>query len=148
MPAHLPWQACHRPAAGDQADAYFPLRQQRFFATRKAHVAGQGKLTSVPGGAPADQGDRHDGHPRYADKDVRPRLKSRRPLRHAGQILEVGVEVAVIQEKSINGTVEDQDLDLLVSLHGRHDLSKFANELWAHDIQWRIVDRDPPIGAR
>ena len=69
-------------------------------------------------------------------------------MRHAGQLLHIGVEIAVIEEKSFNGTVEDQDLDLLVSLDGRDDLPELANELWAHDVQRRIVERDPPIGAR
>jgi len=44
-------------------------------------------------------------------------------LRHAGQILHIGVEITVVQEKSFNGTVEDYDLDLLVGFDGRDDLS-------------------------
>jgi hypothetical protein len=53
-------------------------------------------------------------------------------LRQAGQIFEIGEEITVIQEKSFNGTLEDQDLDLFVSLNGRDDPSKLA---------------DPPIGG-
>jgi hypothetical protein len=69
-------------------------------------------------------------------------------LRQAGQIFEIGEEITVIQEKSFNGTLEDQDLDLFVSLNGRDDLSKLADELRAHYVQRRIVERDPPIGGR
>jgi hypothetical protein len=63
---------------------------------------------------------------------TRTRLQSCEPLRQAGQIFEIGEEITVIQEKSFNGTLEDQDLDLFVSLNGRDDPSKLA---------------DPPIGG-
>lgn len=69
-------------------------------------------------------------------------------MRQVGQILEIGAEITVIQVKSFNGTFEDQDLDRLISRDGRYDLSKLTNELWTHDVQRRIVERDPPIGAR
>jgi hypothetical protein len=68
-------------------------------------------------------------------------------LRQAGQLLEIGVEITVIKEKSFNGTVEHDDLDFLVSLDGRDDLLKLANELRAQDVQRRIVERDPPTGG-
>src|SRR5258708_22641802 len=123
LSAHLPWQARHWPSACDQADSHFPLRQKRFLTARKTHVAGQGDLTPVPSRAPADQSDGHDGRPRKPDEYVRPRLQSRRPLRHAGQILHICVEVTVIQEVPIAGTLEHQNPDLLVSLDGPDDLS-------------------------
>jgi hypothetical protein len=69
-------------------------------------------------------------------------------LRQASQVLEIGVEITVIQEKSFDGTFQDQDLDFLVGLDGRDHLSKLANELWAHDVQRRVVERYPPIGGR
>src|SRR5260221_14331365 len=58
------------------------------------------KLMSLACRAPPDQSDRHDGHARYADEYVRPRLQSCRPLKHAGQILHIGVEITVVQEKT------------------------------------------------
>src|ERR1700733_13983482 len=39
LSAHLPWHSCHWPAAGDQTDADFPLRQDRFLTAGKTHVA-------------------------------------------------------------------------------------------------------------
>ena len=54
----------------------------------------------------------------------------------------------MVQEKSINGAFEDQDPDLFVSLDARDDLTELPNELRAHQVQWRIVERDAPIGAR
>ena len=70
------------------------------------------------------------------------------PLRYSGQILEFGEEIAVVEEESFDGAVEYHDLDLLVGLEGRHDLAKLENEFRAHQIQGRIVQRDPPIGWR
>ena len=147
-PADQPGQARHGPAAGDQADAHFPLRQDRLFPAGETHVAGQSELAAVPCRPTADQGDRHEGRARQAHKDVRPRLQPRGPLRYAGQILELGEEIAVVQEEPFDGAVEDHDLDLLVGLEGRHDLPKFQNEFRTHQIQRRIVERDPPIGGR
>lgn len=56
--------------------------------------------------------------------------RSCRTLRYAGQILEVGGEIAVVQEESFDGTVEDHDLD--VGLDGRHDLPELQNKFWTH----------------
>jgi hypothetical protein len=50
-------------------------------------------------------------------------------LRQACKIFEIGEEITVVQKKSFNGAVEDQDLDLFVSLNGGDDRSKLANEL-------------------
>jgi hypothetical protein len=55
-------------------------------------------------------------------------------LRYAGQILELGEEIAVVQKEPFDRALEDHDLDLLVGLKGRHDLPKLQNEFRAHQI--------------
>ena len=85
---------------------------------------------------------------RQAYENIRPRFESGGPLRYTGQILEFGEEIAVVEEESFDGAVEYHDLDLLVGLEGRHDLAKLEDEFRAHQIQGRIVERDPPIGGR
>ncbi len=56
-----PRQPRHRAAAGDQARAHLPLRQQRLLPAGESHIAGEGELAADAGGTPADRGDRHDG---------------------------------------------------------------------------------------
>jgi hypothetical protein len=58
------------------------------------------------------------------------RLESRGSCRYPFEILEIGEEVAVVQEEAFDGAVEDHDLDLVVVLDGRHDLPEFLDELW------------------
>src|SRR5208282_2672043 len=120
--------------AGDHADTHFPLREDRFFPAGETHVAGQGELTAVPSRPAPDHGDRRNRRVRQANEYVRPRLEAGWPLRYLGQILELGEEIAVVQEESFDSAVEDHDLDLLVGLEGRHDLPKFQNEFWTHQI--------------
>src|ERR1700723_3723675 len=47
---------------------------------------------------------------RQAHEDVRPRLQPRGPLGYARQILELGQEIAVVQEESFDRALEDHDL--------------------------------------
>jgi hypothetical protein len=51
-----------------------------------------------------------------AHEYVRPRLQSGRPLRYVGQILDLGVEIAVVQKEPFDRAVEDRDPKLLVGL--------------------------------
>ena len=112
----------HGSAASDQAHAHFPLGENRFFPARETHVAGKRNFASVSCRPPPDQGDRHDGRMRQAHENVRPSFETRRALRDVGEILELGVEVAVVQEEHFDGAVEDHDPELLVGLEGRDDL--------------------------
>src|SRR5713226_2813447 len=52
--AYQPGESGHRSAAWNQAGTNFKLRQNRLFATRKAHIACERKLASDAGRAPAD----------------------------------------------------------------------------------------------
>src|SRR5437773_2806396 len=143
-----PRQPRHGPAAGDQADAHFPLREYGLLPTDKRHVAGQRDFAAVPGGAPSDQGDRDNRRARQAHEAVRPGLEPRRPCRYPFEILEICKEIAVVQEVAFDGAVKDHDLDLLVVLDGRHDFPEFLDELRAHHVERRIVERNPPVGGR
>ena len=106
------------PPPATRADAHFPLRQNRFFPARETHVAGQGDLTAVSRRPTPDRGDRHNRRARQAHEYVRPRLESGRPLRYAGQILELGEEIAMVEEKSFDSAIEDDDFHLLVGSRG------------------------------
>jgi hypothetical protein len=135
------------PPAGDQSHAHFPLGQNRFFPARETHVACQRDFASVPRRPTSDQGDRRDRRMRQPHEDVRPRLQPSRPLRYAGQIFKLGVEIAVVQKEPLDGAVEHQDPDLFVGFDRRHDLAKFKNEFRPHQVQRWIVECDPPIGG-
>src|ERR1700731_4223762 len=80
--------------------------------SRLAKLMSQASAISLPFplAGPRVKGHEADGQGGYPDHNFWPRLQSRRPLRHAGQILHIGVEITVVQEKSFNGTVEDYDL--------------------------------------
>src|SRR3984957_15239547 len=85
---------------------------------------------------------------RQAHEYVRPRLQSRRPLRYVGQILELGVEIAVVQEEPFDGAVKDHNAEFLVGLKRGHDLPEFQNEFRTHQIERRIVECHPPVSRR
>jgi hypothetical protein len=53
-------------------------------------------------------------------------------LRDAGQILELGEEVAMVQEKSVNRAVKDHHFYLLVGLERCHELPELQDEFWVH----------------
>jgi len=135
-------------AAGHQTDAHFPLRQNGQFPACEAHVARKSDLTSVSGRPAPDQGDRHEGRSSQAHQDVRPRLETGRPLRQAGQILELGEEVGVIQKVAFDSTFKDHDLHMLVSFELRHDLLELHDELRPHQIQWWVVEYDAAIARQ
>jgi hypothetical protein len=62
----------------------------------------------------------------------RPCLEAGRALRDVGQVLELREEVGVIQEVAFDGAV---------------DLSQLQNELWPHQVEGRIVERDSPVAG-
>jgi hypothetical protein len=51
----------------------------------------------------------------------------------------------VRQEKSVNGTVEHNNLDLLVSFQRFDDLVELRNSFRAKDVERRVIKRDAPI---
>ena len=138
-------QPSHGTAAGDQTDRHLPLRQDRLFPAGEAHVAGQGDFAAVSRRPSPDRGDRHDGRPRQAHKDIRPGFQPGRPLRKAGQVLEPRVEIAVVQEKSVDGAVKDNDPHLLVRLEPCQDLPELHYKLRTHEVQRWVVECDPAI---
>src|SRR5215831_14798374 len=75
-PSHEPRQSCHRSTARYQTNTYFPLGEDGFFTTRKAHVARQRELTTVASRPPPDQRDRNNSRTRQAHEDIRPRWQS------------------------------------------------------------------------
>ena len=40
----------------------------------------------------------------------------------------------MVQEEPFDSAVEDHDLHLFVGLDGRHDVPKFQNHFWTHQI--------------
>jgi hypothetical protein len=54
----------------------------------------------------------------------------------------------VRQEKSVNGTVEHNNLDLLVSFQRFDDLVELRNSFRAKDVERRVIKRDAPIRGR
>jgi hypothetical protein len=143
--SHDPWQARHGSAAGDDAHAHFELREERFLATREAHVAGERELTAVSGRPPPDQGDRNERGAREAYQDVGPCLETGRTLREAGQIVEVREEVGVVQKEAVDSAFEDHHLHSVVVLELRHDLPDLWNELRTHDVERRDVEYDSTV---
>src|SRR3954470_19668273 len=138
-------QTRHRSAAGDHPDPYLPLREHRLLSTDECHVACERDFAAVASGAPSNRRDRHDRHACEANEDVRPRLEAGRALRDALQVVEIGVEVAVVQEEAIDGALEDHDLHLLIGFDRRHDGPELTEKLRTHQIERRIVKRDPPV---
>jgi hypothetical protein len=52
------------------------------------------------------------------------------------------------QEEAFHGAVKDHDLDVRIHLQGGHDFVQLRNGLGAEDVQWRVVEGDPPVGGR
>jgi hypothetical protein len=52
------------------------------------------------------------------------------------------------QEEAINGTVEDDNLDMLIRFERGDDLVQRRNHLRPEDIQGRVIDGRPPVGGR
>src|ERR1700735_2089217 len=83
-----------------------------------------------------------------AHEDVGPCLKPRWPLRYVGQILDLGVEVAVVEEEPFDSAVKDHNAEFSVGLKRGHDLPEFQNEFRTHQIERRIVECHPPVSRR
>ena len=66
----------HRSAAGHRAGANFPLRQDRLFTAREAHVACQREFASYPRRAAADRGNGCDGRAAETGQHVGKRAAS------------------------------------------------------------------------
>ena len=79
--------------------------------------------SSLPtsGRTPADGDDGHDGRTAQSDQQIGKGLQARRARGNPGGVLELGHEVVVGQEEPVDGTVEDDDLDVLVGLQSRDD---------------------------
>ena len=60
----------------------------------------------------------------------------------------LGDQVVVGQEESVDGAVEDHDLDVVVLLQRRDDLVELRDGLRAEDVERRMVERHPPVRRR
>jgi hypothetical protein len=92
---------------------------------------------------------------------VRPCLQAGGALRYAGQVLELGREIGVIQKVVLDRAVEDHHPDLLVGLQSVHDLLKLLDHFRAHHVAltkpvqirmtrrspayWRVTIDNPPL---
>ena len=103
------------------------------------------RFVSRTASAAPDQRDRNERGARQAHQDVGPRLEAGRTLRDAGQILELGEEVGVIQKEAVDGTFEDHHLHSVVVLERRHDLSDLQNKFRTHEVQRRVVEYDSAV---
>src|SRR5215471_12372525 len=52
------------------------------------------------------------------------------------------------QKETFNGTVKNNDLDLLVRFYCGDDLVHLRKHLWTEDIEWWMVKCDSPVGRR
>ena len=141
-------QPGHRAAAGHQAGADLPLRQDRLLPAGEAHVAGERELAADAGRPPANRRDRDDRRAAQPHEHVGQRLQAGRARRQARRVLGLGEEVVVRQEEAVDGAVEDDDLDVLVGLERRDDLVELRNRFRAEDVQGRMIERHAPIGWR
>ncbi|HEX3975551.1 MAG TPA: hypothetical protein VHW96_04765 [Solirubrobacteraceae bacterium] len=82
---------------------------------------------------------------RETHQDVGPCLEAGRTLRDAGQILEAGQKVGVMQKDALHGTLEDHHLDVVVVLERRDDLSDLQHEFRTHEVQRRVAEHDSTI---
>src|SRR5258708_31009286 len=71
--------------------------------------------------------------------------RSRREMR---QIFKVFKKIQMNQKEAFNSTVEDHDLNLLVSFDCRDDLVHLRKHLRTEDVEWRMVNRDSPVVPR
>src|SRR5262249_528605 len=88
-------QPRHRAASRNYTRPDFPLRQDGFFATRKAHVAGQGQLTSDTGSPTPNRCYRNNWRASQGQEHVWQGLQTSGPGRQAGRVLESCQEVVV-----------------------------------------------------
>src|SRR5258705_12517974 len=70
---------------------------------------------------------------------------SRREMR---QIVKFCKKIQMNQEKTLNSTVKDHYLNLLVSFNCRDDLVHLRKHLRTEDVERRAVKRDSPILGR
>ena len=54
----------------------------------------------------------------------------------------------MIQEVVFDRAVEYHDLDTLVGLDDVYDPLELLNHFRTHDVDWRVINRDAPIGRR
>jgi hypothetical protein len=71
---------------------------------------------------------------RQAHQDVGPCLEAGWTLRDAGQILDLGEEVGVIQKEAVDGSLEDHHLHSVLVLERRDDLSVPRDEFRTYEI--------------
>jgi hypothetical protein len=88
-----------------------------------------------------------DNHrrPAEAHQHVRQSLQARRSRRDLCRLFERRQEVVVGEKEPVDGTVEHDDLHLLIFLDRRDDLAQCQRLLWAKDVHRRKVESDPPV---
>src|SRR5262249_41890067 len=138
----------HRSAAWNQTGPNLPLRQDRFFAARKPHIARESKLASDPRRSSPDCGDGDDRSAAHAHQHVRERLQPSWAGRQSCGVRELCKEVIVRQKEPLDGAIENDHLYLLVGFESSDNLIQLRDRLWAEDIQWRDIKRDAPVAWR
>ena len=114
----------------------------------ETHVAGERKLATDTGCTAANRNDRNDRTTTQPHKHVGKRLQTRPARRKSRRIRKLRQEVVVRQEKSIDGTVKDNNLNLLVNFQRCDDLVELRNSFRAKDVEGRVIKRHAPIRRR
>ena len=68
--------------------------------------------------------------------------------RNSGEILEFGGKVRMVEEEPLNGTVEDDYLEVFVRFNFGDDLAELQNKFRAHQIKRWVVKCGAPAGGR
>src|SRR6266567_3719791 len=146
--SHETRQLRHRATAGHQTGANFKLRQDGFFSTGKAHVAGKGKLTSHTSRPPANRRYRYDRRTTQAPQHLGPWMQPCGSRRKTRQIVKFCKKTHMNQKETFHGTVKNHHLNLLVSFECGDDLVHLRKHLRTEDVERRFVKRDSPILGR
>src|SRR5262249_26819879 len=141
-------QSCHGATPWYQARADFPLRQDGSFATRKAHVAGECKLTSDTGRPSPNQRYRHDRRTTQAHQHVGQWMQPCGSGRQTHGIFRSCKEIVVSQKEPLDSAVKNHHLDLLVSFECSDDLVQLRDRFGTEDVERRVIKRDSPIRGR
>src|SRR5258708_3724763 len=123
----------------------FKLRQDRFFAARETHVAGQRKLASDTRRTPSNRRDRHHRGAAQAHEHIGQRLPTCRPGRQTCRILRFCKKIVMTEKETFNGTVKDHHFDLLVGFERRDDHVQLRNGFRAENVERRVIKRDTPV---
>jgi hypothetical protein len=97
---------------------------------------------------PAYFDDRHDRHLTQANQHIGQRRQTGLARRHTRRCFQRRHKIVVRQEEAIDGTIEHHDLQIRIIFYLRDHAVQLRYRFRSKDIEWRMVDRDAPIGWR